>query len=129
MLGTIRSRVLSLATDLERINPDAGSSPGLSAIPQKAMQQITAHVYGGQLSFVAPMGDLMAGSESVVGSTPGRDISTGGEQAHTSIRDSSIESREKSWFARHPWVSGIIIGLATGVLPAIYIAVWGLHLP
>jgi hypothetical protein len=61
--------------------------------------------------------------------TPGRDISTGGEQAHTSIRDSSIESREKSWFARHPWVSGIIIGLATGVLPTIYIAVWGLHLP
>ena len=36
---------------------------------------------------------------------------------------------DKTWFARHPWVSGIALGLITGLLPTIYIAIWGLHSP
>jgi AbiTii len=131
MLSTVRSRVLALASDLERVNPKAGDSVGIQPVSTQSLQRITANIYGGHSHFVAPAGDLAAGTGSVVASSSGADITTGGEH----LEDDSVstrlsaEERDRTWFARHPWISGISLGIITGAIPAMYLAIWGAHFP
>ncbi len=131
MLGTIRSRVLTLATEVERLNPAAGEpGSGTDPVPNQSLQQITQYIYsGGQAHLIAPAGTLQTGARNVVGSSAGRDITTGGEHTETQSGDTTVHQGERSWFARHPWISGISLGIVTGALPTIYIAIWGLHFP
>ena len=116
------------------MNPDAGDAdPGTQPIPPKSLQPIVANIYGGEPSIIAPAGDLTAGAGSVIGSSArGGDISSTAPHVEGDVHqaiETRIETGERPWFARHPWISGISLGVVTGLLPAIYLAIWGPHWP
>jgi hypothetical protein len=125
MLATVRSRVLRLATDLEAVNPEAGDAvPGMNAVPHQALSRVITNVYGGAASVLAPSGNITAGDGSSLG-VAGGTTAAGSNSAASTVH----EQGERNWFARHPWVSGILLGIATSIIPAVYLAVWGPHLP
>ena len=129
MLSTIRSRILQLATDLERENPGAGDAvPGTDpGVSPQSLQRLTTTVYG-NASFVTSGGDISADRGGVIGAPDG-DIVTGGHKTggDTVTRSVHVEG-ERTWFAHHPWISGLLVAVVAGV-PAIYITVWGLEVP
>lgn len=132
MLSTVRSRVLTLATELERLNPDAGDAvTGTVPLPTQSLQQLTANIYGGNL--IAPAGAMVNQSGSVVGASSGGDLTTTsthveGNAEHVATTSESHAS-ERNWFARHPWISGTSVGVLTGLIPAVYLALLGPHWP
>lgn len=139
MLSTVRSRILTLASEIERENPEAGEAvPGTDPVPRQSLQKIIAVVHG-DASFVTPAGDMTLGDQSVVGSRAEGDIVTGrqqigGDRRNTSrstatTHNLSVAGSARHWFSRHPWLGSIAVGVLTSILPAIYLLVWGLHLP
>jgi hypothetical protein len=131
MLSTIRSRVLKLATDLERENPGAGDAvPGTDpGVSSQSLQRLTTTVYG-NASFVTSGGGISADRGSVIGAPDG-DVITGGQKTvgdTVTTQESVHVEGERTWFARHPWIAGLLVAVVAGV-PAIYITVLGFELP
>lgn len=126
MLSTVRSRILRLATDLEALDPQAGDAvAGMQPVEPQALNRVVTNVFGGAVNVIAPAGDLTASGEASVGMAAG-EVAAGSRSVASSVRR---ESAERNWFARHPWISGISVGVVSAALVAIYLAVWGVHLP
>jgi hypothetical protein len=113
-LSAVRSRVLAVATEIERAAPDAGDGlAGADPLPRKVRTAVTTNIYGG--SVAVGVGDVVHGDKAAV--SAGRDV-------RNMVVGGRGESR-RQWFTRHPWWSALIVALAAGI-PGIYIAIWGL---
>lgn len=129
MLTTVRSRIITLATDLERANPGAGEAvPGTNPVPRSALESITA-VVSGNATIMTSARDMSVGSESVIGPAAGDAITGSGRVEGDSISRTAgtvnVGDRSaKLWFVRHPWISGLIVATVAGI-PAIYVAIAG----
>ena len=67
LIDTVKTRVLSMALEIESLNPAAGDIAGASSIPEPAVAQIfNTNIFGGQV------GNLAAGSTGVVQNVGGQ---------------------------------------------------------
>jgi hypothetical protein len=115
-LSTIRSRVLSVATEIERAAPDAGDGlAGADPLPRKVRTAMTNNIYG---SSVALGGDIVHGSKA--------SVSAGGDAKNTTVTV-GLEESGRHWFTRHPWWSALIVGALIGA-PGTYLAIFGPHI-
>jgi hypothetical protein len=92
ILDAIRNKVLAFALELEKEAPRAGEdSATVEAVPEERVTQIfQTHVYQGGLANV---------------------VAAGRDATQVARQDLSKSEAARQWAARHPWLTGLILGV------------------